>query len=363
LKNRFTGLLILLVLLCCVGCTSEQPVPPAPPVFETTEEAAPEMIPESPPTESPPPELPATSPEPLPEESPAPTPEEPSQDAEISPETDLPASEESTVPDSGQNEPSETEDTPSAEPAETLPADNAPSQQLPILMYHHVVPDGTACNDMTVTVSKLAQDFRWLTEHGYETILPSQLISGETLPEKPVLITFDDGYRSNYDLAFPLFREYGMKAVISIMVFMQDHNVSTFMSWDMCREMADSGLVEIGSHTYRLHNLDERNGSFTPGGINGIQRSPDESDESFQARVLADLQLSHDLIEANLGRELTFFAYPFGIREADAEALIHELFPVTVVTLKGTADLSGGTRNLNRWTVTMNTDLANILSS
>jgi biofilm PGA synthesis lipoprotein PgaB len=254
-----------------------------------------------------------------------------------------------------------------ASPADTPEAIESPtesaSQKLPVLMYHHVVPDGSSCNDMTVTVSKLAKDFQWLKDHGYEAILPQQLISGEALPEKPILITFDDGYRSNYDLAFPLFREYGMKAVISIMVYMQDHSISSFMSWEMCREMADSGLVEIGSHTYRLHNLDDRNGNFTPGGVNGIQRDPNESDEEFQARVLGDLQLSHDLIEANLGCDLTFFAYPFGIREPDAEALIQELFPVTVVTAKGTADLSAGTKYLTRWTVTINTDLASILPS
>ena len=86
-----------------------------------------------------------------------------------------------------------------------------------------------------------------------------------------------------------------------------------------------------------------------------------ESDADFQTRVLDDIQKSHDLIEENLGREVTFFAYPFGIREPDAEPLIEELFPVTVVTLKGTSNLSDGIRNMPRWTVTMHTSLASIL--
>jgi len=183
------------------------------------------------------------------------------------------------------------------------------------------------------------------------------------LPEKAVMITFDDGYRSNYELAYPLLQQYQTKAVISIMVFMQDAGVNSFLSWDMCREMSDSNLIEIGSHAYRLHNLDERNGNFTPGGINGIQRNPAESDEEFRLRVLDDLQKSHDLIEENLGRDVTFFAYPFGIRESDAQDLIGSLFPVTVVTATGTADIANGVRNMPRWTVTMNTSLSSILKA
>ena len=153
-----------------------------------------------------------------------------------------------------------------------IPADRA----LPVLMYHHIVEDGEPCNDMTITVSRMEQDLRWLTEHGYHTVLPRELAGGEPLPEKPLLITFDDGYRSNYELLFPLLQAYQMKAVVSIMVYMQDVSADNFLSWDMCREMADSGLVEIGSHAYSLHNLGDLGGNFDPGGINaskGIRRS------------------------------------------------------------------------------------------
>ena len=282
--------------------------------------------------------------------------------------TEVPA-EVTPAPDSEQKPPAEEvpAETAPEQPAEKLPVEEpAPEAAvhtgpLPILMYHHVVPNGTECNSMTVTVGKLEKDFQWLKDHNYTPILPRDLVSGAPLPQRPVLITFDDGYRSNYELLFPLLQQYNMKAVISVMVYMQDINVSSFLSWDMCREMSESGLVEIGSHTYRLHNLDERNGNFTQGGINGIQRKPDESDEDFRSRVLDDIQKSHDLLETQLGTDVTFFAYPFGLREADAEALIEELFPVTVVTLKGTADLDDGIKNMPRYTVTVSTKLSSIL--
>lgn len=232
---------------------------------------------------------------------------------------------------------------------------------LPVLMYHHMVPDGQECNSMTVTPSKFRKDLDWLRDHGYTPVLPRELAAGDPLPEKPVLITFDDGYTSNYELLFPILKEYEMKAVISIITCMPDIPAGNFCSWDMHREMTASGLVEIGSHTYRLHNLGDLGGNFVPDGVNGIQRDPKESDAEFETRVLDDIRKSHDRIEAELGTELTCFAYPFGVTEPDAQALIEELFPVTLVTRSGTADLANGLRELPRYTVTMDTRLSSIL--
>ncbi len=239
----------------------------------------------------------------------------------------------------------------------------AGGSKLPILMYHHVVSDGEACNDMTVTVSRLEEDLKWLTEHNYHTVLPRELAAGEALPENPVLITFDDGYRSNYALAYPLFQKYGVKASISPVVYMPDNWAESFLSWDMCREMTESGLVEIGSHSYFLHNLDGEDGKFSEAGINGVQRRPGESDGDFQTRVLDDIQKSYDRIAEETGTPPTLFAYPFGRTEPDADPLIQELFPVTVVTsLKPVlADLSNGLYNLPRITVSMDESLQRLL--
>lgn len=238
----------------------------------------------------------------------------------------------------------------------------AGGSRLPILMYHHVVADGEECNDMTVTASRLETDLQWLSEHGYHTVLPSELAAGTPLPANPVMITFDDGYRSNYELAYPLFQKYQAKAVISLMVSMPDCWAESCLSWDMCREMAASGLVEIGSHTYLCHNLDGRCGAFVPGGTNGVEREPGESDAGFQARVLDDVQKSYDRIAEEVAVP-AFFAYPFGRTEPDADPLIQELFPVTAVTsLKPVpADLSGGLYKLPRITVTMDESLSRLL--
>ena len=227
--------------------------------------------------------------------------------------------------------------------------------RLPVLMYHHVVPDGKECNEMTVTMGRLEQDLRWLAENGYHTVLPRELAAGQPLPEKPVLLTFDDGYRSNYLLAYPLLQKYQAKAVIALMAYMPDNWADGFLSWDMCRDMTASGLVEIGSHGYAIHNLDEREGNFVPGQANGVQRRKGESYNDFYCRVLEDLRYSFDRIAQEVGTPPTYFAYPFGKTDPDADAYLEALFPVTVVTGPGkhAANLSQGLHQLPRFTVTM----------
>ena len=235
-----------------------------------------------------------------------------------------------------------------------------PIRPLPVLMYHNIVSDGKETNEMTVTVSKLREDFAYLRDRSYTPILPRELLSGEPLPDKPILITFDDGYVSNYILLFPLLKEYGFKAVISPIVSLADWWDDGFCEWPMYREMAASGLVEIGSHTYNLHNPDH-GGNYAPGEANGVQRRSGESGADFQSRVLQDIRKSYERITEELGTPPLCFAYPFGATDPDADRLIDELFPLSLATLSGSADLYYGTARLPRWTVTMNDPLENVL--
>lgn len=227
----------------------------------------------------------------------------------------------------------------------------SPSPRVTVLMYHDIVPDGTPTNGMQVTASRFAADMRWLQENGYTTVLPRELAAGEPAPDRAVMITLDDGYAGNYDNAFPVLRELQMKAVIAVVVSLMDQN--GMLSWDMCREMSGSGLVEIGTHTYNLHNLDSRCGLPQGGGPNGIQRLEGESREDFDARVPADLRLSIETIEDELGEPVTYLAYPFGAVEPWAEDFIEENLAVTVTTREGTARLSGGLYELPRKMVSM----------
>ena len=234
-------------------------------------------------------------------------------------------------------------------------------ESMPVLMYHHMVPEGQDCNAMTITPGKFRADLDIILAKGYTPVLPGELAAGAPLPEKPILITFDDGYRSNYDLVYPILREYGVKACISIIVLMPDLPTDNFCTWEQLREMTDSGLVEVGSHSYRLHNLGEDKGNYEKDGTNGVERRPGESDGDFQARVLDDIQKSHDRIAAELG-SVTCFAYPFGCTDPDAKALVDALFPVSLMTMPQCADLAKGLHDLPRYAVHMETNLADLLN-
>ena len=234
-------------------------------------------------------------------------------------------------------------------------------EPMPVLMYHHMVPEGQDCNAMTITPGKFRADLDIILAKGYTPVLPGELAAGAPLPEKPILITFDDGYRSNYDLVYPILREYGVKACISIIVLMPDLPTDNFCTWEQLREMTDSGLVEVGSHSYRLHNLGEDKGNYEKDGTNGVERRPGESDGDFQARVLDDIQKSHDRIAAELGSD-TCFAYPFGCTDPDAKALVDALFPVSLMTVPQCADLAKGLHDLPRYAVHMETNLADLLN-
>jgi len=222
-----------------------------------------------------------------------------------------------------------------------------------VLMYHSFVPDGTECNNWTLTDARLREDLQWLADNGYTTILPSELVAGEPLPEKAVMLTFDDGYANNYTVAYPLLREFQAKAVISLVVNHQFHQDEKHLSWDMCREMVQSGLVEIGSHTYNCHNNSPR----------GIQRMDGESQKDYETRVFADLQTSIDLIEENVGTAVQFFAYPHGQTEPWANDFLKEHFSLTVTTHHGSTDISKGLYDMNRYNVSMDTPLSSILTA
>lgn len=234
------------------------------------------------------------------------------------------------------------------------PEPEAPvNTRLYVLMYHHIIPEGELYNNWMLTDVRLREDLEWMAGHGWTTVLPSQLAAGEPLPEKAVMLTFDDGYDSNYTLAYPLLREFQAKAAISIIVRYTDEQVPGFLTWDMCREMAQSGLVEIGSHTYACHDESEH----------GIKRRRGESREEYEARVLPDLQTSIDLIQANVGTAPLLFAYPNGVKESWAAGFIQDHFALTVTTRHGASDISKGLYSLKRCNVSMGVPVSQILPS
>lgn len=304
LKVRFV--LALAVLLCMSACQRAGPPPdvsPAPPAPDVQSQPVPEPAPAPDP-------IPAPEPEPEPEPVQVPNPD--------------------PVP------------VPEPEP-ETEPPPQPANTRLYVLMYHHLIREGEEYNDWMVTDVRFREDLEWLAAHGYTTVLPGQLADGDPLPRRAVMLTFDDGYRSNYELAYPLLQEYQAKAVISVIGEYIQKEDPLFLTWDMCREMSQSGLVEIGSHSYAAHD----------DGEHGIKRRKGESREEYEARILPDLQTSIDLIEEQVGTRPRFFAYPNGKTEEWASDFIREHFAVTAITRHGSCDISKGLYGLKRCNVSM----------
>ena len=173
-------------------------------------------------------------------------------------------------------------------------------QTVPILTYHHVIRDGPV-NKMTVSSSSFEEQMRFLAENGYRTISMKELddflnFRGD-LPEKPVLITFDDGWVSTYNLAFPILKKYNLKATLFLYSDLADEDKSVTLNWDQVRELHNGGM-EIECHT-KSHR------SLAPGKKEGF--------EAYFKAVEKELLFNRKRIKEELGKECKYLGYPYGI--------------------------------------------------
>ena len=248
---------------------------------------------------------------------------------------------------------------------------SAAGTKLPILMYHNLTTDPSQTNSMTVTDTRFRRDMEFLEQYGFTALLPADLVNirsgARAMPQRPVMITFDDGYESNYTLAYPVLRETGVKATISLITsHMRDgfgNGLPTSLTWDQIREMYDSGYVDFGSHTNALHN-EANEGIATLHGPNGIQRQPGESYSAYMQRVNADLAASVRTIQTYLGadKQVYYFSYPFGATDSwFGQALLDNHFYVSTITVPKTADIADGLYGLPRFRVEMKKTVSQLL--
>ena len=129
--------------------------------------------------------------------------------------------------------------------------------RVPSLMYHGVSDTGWGALELFVRPAELEEHLKYLTENGYTPIWFEDLARVDEI-EKPVLLTFDDGYADNYTDLFPLLQKYNVKATIFVIAGTVDYNPNNLTSAQI-KEMSDSGLVSIQSHTQthpHLYHLD-----------------------------------------------------------------------------------------------------------
>ena len=176
-----------------------------------------------------------------------------------------------------------------------------PPSGIPVLNYHQI--NDVDENLLTVSTAEFEAQMAWLEENGYHSITAAELIDAlegkGTLPERPILITFDDGYIDNYQCAFPILKKHNMKAII----FLISEYVSlypNYLTWEQLAEMQGAG-IEFGSHTVDHNVLTE----LSPNSVN---------------HELAD---SKRTLESRLGRRVDFLAYPCGYTNEYIKARVH----------------------------------------
>ena len=218
-----------------------------------------------------------------------------------------------------------TADTPSSYFSEVLQAtalpDETVSRDVPVLMWHNLAEESSG--DMTISVDTFRAQIEALHEAGFKTVSLQQLYDyvhfGTELPGKPIVLTFDDGYFSNYEYAFPILQEYDMQATIfAIGVSVgkdtykdTDHAMTPHFGADEAREMVASGLISVQSHTYDMHQwppFEDGNAQVreTLLPFDGV------ADADYEAAVEADFAESRELLESITGQPVNALAFPEG---------------------------------------------------
>lgn len=199
---------------------------------------------------------------------------------------------------------------------------------VPIIMYHSLLKDTSLQNDYTISPKLFEDDLKYLKDNNYTSITVEDLIdyvyNDKNLPEKCIMLTFDDGYYNNYYYAFPLLKKYEYKAVISPIASMtefytQNGEISVnygHISVDNIKEMVQSGFVEIQNHSYDMHKLKPRM---------GVDKKRGETFDSYKSTLENDIITAQNYLKDNAGITPQCFVYPFGAKSADTEKIIEEL--------------------------------------
>ena len=202
---------------------------------------------------------------------------------------------------------------------------------LPIIMYHGLLKEEKRQGQFIISPNLFEQDLRYLQENGYTTVVIADLIAyvqdGKPLPEKPVMLTFDDGYYNNYLYAFPLLKQYNCKMVLSPIGRYTDEytqNKDAHCSWDAVREMMASGLVEFQNHSYNLHSIDS--------GRKGAKKKAVESLVDYRTLLVEDVMKMQTRMREETGYTPTAFVYPFGAVSSESLPILKELgFQATLI--------------------------------
>jgi len=189
------------------------------------------------------------------------------------------------------------------------------SLRVPILMYHEIAPRSEAASRLAVTPEAFAEQLAWLHQEGCQTVTAAELsavLAGDAgeLPDRPVVLTFDDGYADFHTRAMPMMEQYGFRATVFVTTGWVDdagplptgRRPGRMMSWSQVEEAAQARF-EVAAHSHLHPQLD--------------RVSP--------KRLREELQVSKAQLEDKTGSPVTGLAYPFGYSNARVRHAAREL--------------------------------------
>lgn len=180
---------------------------------------------------------------------------------------------------------------------------------VPVLMYHKIGDEPN--NDAVISREKFLEQMNYLHRNGYHPIsleeLYAYLTRGQKLPPRPVVITFDDGYRDTYEVALPVLKQYGFKSVL----FIPGMQVGKRLSREELLEMRAAGM-EIAAHGFYHRPL---------GAL-----SPREQEE--------EIKKSKEILDQTLGQDTRFFCYPNGSYNRETLRILREAGFVMAFTME-----------------------------
>ncbi len=193
----------------------------------------------------------------------------------------------------------------------------------------------------TTGLGNFERQMEYLQAHGYHTVTLSDVNEWQDgrreLPPKPIVITFDDGDASAYEYALPVLKRLGMRATMFVVtghVGKQWGEVSC-LTWDQLREMQDSGVFDIESHTHDLHYKVNDGGTTLPVFLAAAEDGFDmDGFDSPVDAVRDDLIRSRVAIQIHLGRTPRFLAWPYGFGDTQLDFIAREVGFVRTCALR-----------------------------
>jgi len=192
------------------------------------------------------------------------------------------------------------------------------SMRVPIIAYHHVTDAHQ--NDMTVTPELFNQHMQFLSKEGYQPITLdawcAAALHGAELPKKPIIITFDDAWKSQYEFAVPVLEKFGFPA--TFFAYLDVIGNKTTMTWEQLRELAKRGHC-IGCHSATHCNL--------------TKRFDFETEGQYKERIHNEIAGAKNIMEEKLGVQIRHFCYPYGYYNSEIFSMLERAGFISGVTV------------------------------